>query len=68
MVVAAAADVGSGILAPSHRQQARAEAGVQPPCVALIDDTLWRPNRVNEAFDYLVDSCVQSVSGESRAA
>ena len=50
------------------RQQARAEAGVQPWCVALIGDTLCRPNRMNEGFDYLVDSCAQSVGGESRAA
>jgi len=48
------------------RQQACQEVGVQLWGVTPTDDTLWRPERVNEAFDYLGDSCVQSVGRESR--
>ena len=42
------------------RQQAREEPGVKLRCVTSTDGDLWRPNRVDEAFDGLVDPCVQS--------
>ena len=47
-------------------QQAGKKAGVQPWCVKLIDGNLWRPKRVNEAFDGLINLCVKSGRHEPR--
>ena len=49
------------------RQQTREEPGVQLWCVTLVDGNLWRPNRVDQAFDHLIDLCVESGRDESRA-